>query len=166
MPSNRLILCCLFSSCLLSFPASGYFPVSHLLSSHGQNIGALASTSVLPMNIQGWFPYWLVGSPCSVSYINKLLLLVYHYFYKNRTFQLSHSVVSESLRHELQHARPPCLSPTPGVHSNSCPFSWRCHPAISSSVVPFSSCPNSSHHQSLFQWVNSSHEAKVLEFQL
>ena len=42
--------------------------------------------------------------------------------------------------HELQHARPPCPSPTPGVHSNSCPSSQWCHPAISSSVIPFSSC--------------------------
>ena len=55
-----------------------------------------------------------------------------------------HSVVSDSLRpHELQHARPPCPSPTPGVHSDSCPLSWWCHPAMSSSVVPFSSCPQS-----------------------
>ena len=45
--------------------------------------------------------------------------------------------------HELQHARPPCPSPTPGVHSNSCPSSQWCHPAISSSVVPFSFCPQS-----------------------
>ena len=45
--------------------------------------------------------------------------------------------------HELQHARPPCPSPTPRVHSNSCPSSWWCHPAISSSVIPFSSCPQS-----------------------
>ena len=44
---------------------------------------------------------------------------------------------------ESQHARPPCPSPTPGVHSNSHPSSWWCHPAISSSVVPFSSCPQS-----------------------
>ena len=56
----------------------------------------------------------------------------------------SRSVVSDSLRpHESQHARPPCPSPTPGVHSNSCPLSRWCHPAISSSVVPFSSCPQS-----------------------
>ena len=55
--------------------------------------------------------------------------------------QFSCSVVSDSLRpHELQHTRPPCPSPTPGVHPNSCPSSWWCHPAISSSVVPFSSC--------------------------
>ena len=52
--------------------------------------------------------------------------------------------MSDSLRpHESQHARPPCPSPTPGVHSNSCPSSRWCHPAISSSVVPFSSCPQS-----------------------
>ena len=54
--------------------------------------------------------------------------------------QFSRSVMSDSLRpHELQHARPPCPSPTPRVHSNSCPSSRWCHPAISFSVVPFSS---------------------------
>ena len=57
------------------------------------------------------------------------------------SFQFSRSVMSSSLRpHESQHARPPCPSPTPGVYSNSCPSSQWCHPAISSSVVPFSSC--------------------------
>ena len=60
--------------------------------------------------------------------------------------QFSRSVVSDSLRpHELQHARPPCPSPTPGVHSNSCPLSLWCHPAISSSVIPFSSYIQSWH---------------------
>ena len=55
--------------------------------------------------------------------------------------QFSRSVMSDSLQpHESQHARPPCPSPSPGVHSNSCPSSPWCHPAISSSVVPFSSC--------------------------
>ena len=58
--------------------------------------------------------------------------------------QFSRSVVSDSLRpHESQHARPPCPSPTPRVHSNSRPSSRWCHPAISSSVIPFSSCPQS-----------------------
>ena len=58
--------------------------------------------------------------------------------------QFSCSVVSDSLRpHELQHARPPCPSPTPGVHSDSRPSSRWCHSVISSSVVPFSSCPQS-----------------------
>ena len=56
----------------------------------------------------------------------------------------SHSVVSDSLRpHESQHTRPPCPSPTPGVHPNSCASSPWCHLAISSSVIPFSSCPQS-----------------------
>ena len=54
--------------------------------------------------------------------------------------QFSRSVLSHSLRpHEPQHARPPCPSPTPGVHPNPCPLSQWCHPAISSSVIPFSS---------------------------
>ena len=58
--------------------------------------------------------------------------------------QISCSVMSDSLQpHESQHARPPCPSPTPRVYSNSCPSSLWCHPAISSSLVPFSSCPQS-----------------------
>ena len=62
---------------------------------------------------------------------------------KNReaSVQFSHSVMSDSLwPHGLQHARPPCPSPIPGVHSNSCPSSQWCHPTISSSVIPFPSC--------------------------
>jgi len=60
------------------------------------------------------------------------------------SIQFSHSVVSDSLRpHESQHARPPCPSPTPRVHWDSRPSSQWCRPAISSSVVPFSSCPQS-----------------------
>ena len=56
----------------------------------------------------------------------------------------SGSVVSDSLwPHGMQHARPPCPSPTPGADSNSCPLSRWCHPTISSSVIPFSSCPQS-----------------------
>ena len=59
-------------------------------------------------------------------------------------YQFSRSVMSDSLqRHEPQHASLPCSSPTPGVHPDSCPFSQWCHPTISSSVVPFSSCPQS-----------------------
>jgi len=58
--------------------------------------------------------------------------------------QFSCSVVSPSLRpHEPQHIRPPCPSPTPRVQPNPCPLSWWCHPTISSSVIPFSSCPQS-----------------------
>ena len=58
--------------------------------------------------------------------------------------QFSRSVVSDSLQpHESQHARPPCPSPIPGVHPNPCQSSRWCHPTISSSVIPFSSCPQS-----------------------
>ena len=58
------------------------------------------------------------------------------------SFQFSRSVLSDSSRpHESQYARPPCPSPTPRVYANSCPSSQWCHPAISSSVVPYSSCP-------------------------
>ena len=69
-------------------------------------------------------------------------LLLTGYF--SESVQFSGSVVSNSLQlHELQRARPPCPSPTPRVHSNSCPSSRWCHAAMSSSVVPFSSCPQS-----------------------
>ena len=65
--------------------------------------------------------------------------------------QFSSSVVSDSLwPHESQHGRPPCPSPTPGVYSNSCPLSQWCHPTISSSVVPFSSCLQSFPASGLF----------------
>ena len=58
--------------------------------------------------------------------------------------QCSSSVVFDSLQpHELQHARPPCPLPAPGIHPNPCPLSWWCHPTNSSFVVPFSSCPQS-----------------------
>ena len=68
------------------------------------------------------------------------------------TVQFSRSVLSDSLRPQgLQHARPPCPSPTPGVYPNSCPLSHWCHPTISSSVVPFSSCLLSSSASGSFQ---------------
>ena len=82
--------------------------------------------------------------------------------------QFSCSVVSDSLRpHESQHNRPPCPSPTPGVHSDSHPSSQWCHPISLILSPPSPPAPNPSQHQSLLQWVNSSHQvAKVLEFQL
>ena len=64
--------------------------------------------------------------------------------YTNDSVQFSRSLVSDSLwPHESQHARPPCPSPTPGVHRDSRPSSQWCHPAISPSVIPFSTCPQS-----------------------
>ena len=68
----------------------------------------------------------------------------FHQPWSISSVQFSHSVVSNSLQpHESQHAVPPCPSPTLRVYSNSCPSSWWCRPTISSSVVPFSSCPQS-----------------------
>ena len=78
-----------------------------------------------------------------------LLIDVWIFFIKNSgdkvvQYSSGHSVVSDSLRpHESQHARLPCPSPTPRVYPNSCPLSQWCHTAISSSVIPFSSCPQS-----------------------
>ena len=74
---------------------------------------------------------------------NLVYLLGCPFYWHISSVQFSRSVVSESLwPHEPQHTRPPCPSPTPGVHPNPRPLSWWCHPAISSSVVPFS-CPQS-----------------------
>ena len=83
---------------------------------------------------------WSLISICWTSYVD-LILKVMLFF---DSVQFSRSVMSNSLRlHGLQHTMSPSPSPTPGVYSNSCPSSWRCHPAISSSVVPFFSCPQS-----------------------
>ena len=74
----------------------------------------------------------------------KFMLVLLTFLQSVSSVQFSCSVMSDSLRpHESQHARPSCPSPTSGVYSNSCPLSWWCHPAFSSSVVPFSSCPQS-----------------------
>ena len=68
--------------------------------------------------------------------------VLYHLF--GLSVQFSPSVVSDSLwPHESQHSRHCCPSPTPGVHPNPCPLSWWCHPTILSSIIPFSSCPQS-----------------------
>ena len=87
---------------------------------------------------------------------------------KSHSVQFSRSVMSDSLwPHGLQHTRPPCPSPTPGVHPNLCPLSRWCHPTISSSVVPFSSCPQSFPASGSFPMGQffASH-GQVLEFQL
>ena len=100
-------------------------------------------------------PYAILVGPCWLS-------IVY-------TVQFSHSVASDSLRpHESQHTRPPCPSPTPGVHTDSRPSSPWCHPAISFSVIPFSSCyqsfPESESFpmSQLFAWGGQSTGASAL----
>ena len=83
------------------------------------------------------YNFFLVMRTLKIYSLSNFLL-----FFSFSSVQFSRSVVSDSLQlHESQHTRPPCPSPTPGVHSNSRPSSRWCHPAISSSVVPFSSCP-------------------------
>ena len=88
--------------------------------------------------------YLLVGLCIPTSRFIQLQSRTADFIHQIRSDQISHSVMSNSLRpHESQHARLLCPSPTPRVHSDSCPSSQWCHPAISSSVVPFSSCPQS-----------------------
>ena len=83
-----------------------------------------------------WWTYSHFKEFSKIIWALLLLFVVY-----SASVQFSLSVVSDSLRpRRLQHTRPPCPSPTPGAYSNSCPLSQWCHPTISSSVVPFSSC--------------------------
>ena len=79
MPSSHLIVCHPFSSCPQSFPASGSFPMSPLFASGGQSIGASAAGSVIPMNIQDWFPLGLTGL---LSFQSKGLSRVFFFVYK------------------------------------------------------------------------------------
>ena len=82
--------------------------------------------------------------PYSTLHAQLISYLLQKPFKSTSSVQFSRSVVSDSLQpHESQHARPHCSSPSPGVHSDSRPSSPWCHPAISSSVIPFSSCPQS-----------------------
>ena len=111
-----------------------------------------------------WEPYWFLLLTMSWE-TDSLLLLILLCF---SSVQFSHSVMSDSLQpYGLQQASPPCPSPAPRVYSNSCPLSQWCHPTISSSVIPFSSCLQSFPAQGLFQRLSSLHQvAKVLELQL
>ena len=94
--------------------------------------------------------FWILEGTDIVSSSFQYFLLLWFWYFSPAiltwfsSVQFRCSVVSDSLwPHESQHTRPPCPSPTPWVYSNSCPSSWWCHPAISSSGVPFSSCPQS-----------------------
>ena len=126
-----------FSICILSLLAGSFL----LAFKHIQSFCILRKISPNPD------PF------CSIKVVRVVILVLflileeilspfYHWIW--HLAQFSHSVVSDSLQpHESQHARPPCPSPTPGVHPDSHPSSQWCHPAISSSVGPFSSCPQS-----------------------
>ena len=111
-------------------------PIPHIILPNHQGIPHPKSRegrASIHLIVNGCCPYWFLT-----------LLTLPRQKAHFHSDHISRSVVSDSLRrHELQHSRPPCPSPTPRVHSNSCPLSHWCHPAISSSVIPFSSCPQS-----------------------
>ena len=106
----------------------------------------LFSSSVMSNSL---WPPWTAARQASLSFtvswsLLKLMSPLSRWCPHMRTAFSSVAQMCPTLRpHELQHSRPPCPSPTPRVHSNSCPLSRWCHPAISSSGVPFSSCPQS-----------------------
>ena len=118
-------------SCPQSFPASGTFPMSRLFASDDQNTGALASVSVLPTSIQGWFPLRLIGL---ISLLSKSSTLL------SSSVQFTHSVVSDSLwPRGLQHTRFLCPSPTPRAQTHVHPVSdtiQPSHPLLSLLFVP------------------------------
>ena len=115
--------------------------LSSLLQHHSSKASILQHSAffIVPLS----HPYMITGKIIALTrwtFVGKVITLLWIYCLSS--VQFSHSVVSDSLRpHESQHTRPPCPSPTPRVYSNSCPSSRWCHPAISPSVVPFSSCP-------------------------
>ena len=114
-------------------------------------------------------PFYLLSFPSTHSY--SFLPHVLHQISQMPVmtwllYLLSCSGLSDLQPHGLQHARLPCLSPSPGACSDSCPLSQWCHPTILSSVVPFSSCLLSFPSE-FFQWVSSSYQvAKIIELQI
>ena len=138
----------------LPFPSPGDFPDKEIEpGSAASQANSLPSGSWYP-DIINWDKVmeirviFIVVGLGNLAVIMSLVLLIWLWdgckAYRCIQIQISRSVVSDSLRpHESQYARLPCPSPTPGVHSDSRPSSQWCHPAISSSVVPFSSCPQS-----------------------
>ena len=173
IPTNRLLI--IERKCLKTQRvAPGPSPTTRILDSTGSR-WVIPVHKTIDLNLEERQVSKQTHSLINIDEVNNCMSKTYWFVeplsvlsLQIRSDQNSGSVVSDLLQpQESQHAWPPCPSPTPGVHWDSRPSSQWCHPAISSSVVPFSSCPQSLQHQSLFQWVNSSHElAKVLEFQL
>ena len=172
---GKTLICCWKESKIKQFLGRAINNIKYVCTYSLIKILTHSSGNCSAVTVASGWSWYICNFVCSKRRLTESMRLFIEAWFSNWHFhaveysvQFSHSVVSDSLQpHESQHARPPCPSPTPGVYPNSCPSSRWCHPAISSSVIPFSSCPNSSQHQSLFQWVNSLHEvAKVLEFQL
>ena len=136
----------LLQSCLTAWDTMDCSPPGS--SVHGIHQAIVAEWVVIPSSRESYWPrdQTLIISSIVRQILHPSATLEAHiHMCSVSSFQFSHSVISNSLQpHDLQHARPPCPSPTPRIHSNSCPLSQWCHPAISSSVVPFSSCSQSS----------------------
>ena len=119
------------------------FPVHHQLPKLAQTHVHWVGDTIQPPHSFHW---WRVIHELKSHLVGNNLHIFIHYtiHFWLRSVQFSCSVMSDSLQpHGLQHARPACPSPAPGAYSNSCPLSRWCHPTISSSVIPFSSCPQS-----------------------
>ena len=156
---RHLIFSSLFKNVITCFPKCLVCLHAQLLS----HVRLFGTPETSPPGSSGhgisWAEYWSgLPFPTPVLYSRSLLIIYFIYssaYICQSVFQLdlsppfssvqfSRSIMSDCLRpHESQHARLPCPSPTPGIYPNSCPSSRWCHPAISSSVVPFSSCPQS-----------------------
>ena len=134
-----------------SFPAQSSAPLFFCLKTTSNSMGALATPKVpwiYPPSVSKALELVDPASLFCSAYLDSLSQLCFWHIFSSllmfSSVQFSRSFVSDSFRpHELQHTRPPCPSPTPRVHSDSSPSSRWCHPAISSSVVLFSSCPQS-----------------------
>ena len=122
-------------------------PSKCLPSSGREEIDILQTMHVACKIVDDWFGLKFYETKVKLVGNRQHLVISHHFLVFHHQFssvQFSRLVVSDSLQpHEPQHARPPCPSPTPRVHPNPCPLSRWCHPAISSSVIPFSSCPQS-----------------------
>ena len=144
-----IILRTVKSKCLRVFFKQRSCIVFNSIASTG-NPGCLSLRQYsMPHFIHSFFNQWMNNSYVSNTVLDTMKR-VHRFgaqvfcFWKWTSVQFSHSVMSDSLQpHEPQHARPPWPSPTPRVYPNPCPLSWWCHPTISSSIVPFSSFPQS-----------------------
>ena len=125
---------------LLVLPVTLFFQISFPRHNHLSTVGVQSSWSFsVTLYVKIYVPITRIMYFSEIGYFHWMSFR--DFACQCISVQFSHSVVSNSLRpHELQHARPPCPSPTLGACSNSCPLSWWCHTTISSSVVPFSSC--------------------------
>ena len=135
----------LFSSCSQPFPASGIFPMQKSDSKLHHFCRHVLNATSKWLCFQG-SESWFRKKTLMLSWLSTMLYfqekVIFSYLVSQGTcsVQFSHSVMSDSLwPHGLQHTRPPCLSPTPRVYSNSCPLSWWCHSTIPSSVILLSS---------------------------